>query len=156
MPQCTLMHSVVVHSICSPLQDCLILFCVGFQCWSHPLRGRKADLWIVVGEGSSRGAHCRPTPCSLHASTLRLCSFLDSPEMLLPAFHVTTSLFYTHCHFVCWPCHAVFTLGTDWVMAQWPSDIQKKPPPPSGKRGRRAEIKVCREGLASLDKNPGQ
>lgn len=133
----------------------LVLFCLYLNADVDPLRSHELQFdqhWLVVatGEGSSRGIlpesvfHAAP-PCSLHASTLHLYSFLVSLEMLLPAFHVTVSLFCIHYHFVCWPCHVSPTSLLWALIGQWWLNglhISKGTPSPSGKGERKADQSV--------------
>lgn len=148
------MHSSAFYSILFRfilfIVHCWILFCfvLFFNADLDPLRGHKlpCDGRRPV-DGCRRqerlrgpvrvNAQCCPTPCSLQAYTPHLYSFLVSPEMLLPAFHVTTSLFCTHCHFVCWPCHVSPTSVLCALIGWWLNGlhIPKGNPHPSRQRG---------------------
>lgn len=95
-------------------------------------------------------------PSRLHPALMFILGFPRNATPSFPCDHI----FVLHTLPLCslaLPCKLhIFPLDADWVIAQWPSHIQKKSPPPSGKGERRAEIKVYGEGLASLDKKPGQ
>lgn len=89
----------------------LVLFCIVLFLSADPKPLGVISCSLTSADKGSRGVlselltFSAVHPCSLHTSTLHLYSFLVSPQMSLPAFHVTISLFCIHCHFICWPCH---------------------------------------------------